>query len=236
MSTAIFISVKNSLAHEGLCRILADSGFPVIEAVKNPASLSPAITNRYENSILIVDQSLADADQTGTLAALLKRCPQLRVVVLVERFEFSEMVALYMAGVHAYYLINSPCQSLVAMMQMVAIGQKVAPPEIIDLVEHMMIVTNRAAPRNASLTAYNFNEREREVLESLRNGHQNKTIAYALNLSEAAIKATVKSILTKLGARNRTQAAVMAREMALYEPQLAYPGADTRSRAGGRGH
>jgi len=236
MSTAIFIAVRNSLTHEGLCRILTDSGFPVIEPVKNLSGLSPATTNRFENCILIVDQSLVDADRAGTLTNLLKRCPQLRVVVLVERFDFSEMVALYMAGAHAYFLINSPCQALVAMMQMVAIGQKVAPPEIIDLVEHMMIVTNPTAPRNASLTAYNFNDREREVLESLRNGLQNKTIAYALNVSEAAIKATVKSILTKLGARNRTQAAVMAREMALYEPQMAFRGAEVRSRAGARSY
>ncbi|WP_395334551.1 response regulator transcription factor [Novosphingobium sp. BL-8H] len=236
MSTAIFVAVKNSLAHEGLCRILSDTGFPRIEGLKNLAAFSPAAAARHENAILIVDRSLCEVDGAATLGSLLKRCPRLRVVVLVETFDFAEMAALYMAGAHAYFLINSPCQALVAMMQMVAVGQKVAPPEIIDLVGHMLIVTSRTAPNNASLAAFNFNAREREVLDSLRNGLQNKTIAYDLNLSEAAIKATVKSILTKMGARNRTQAAVMAREMAFYEPQMPFPPVETGLRQGSRDH
>ncbi|TCM20853.1 two-component system nitrate/nitrite response regulator NarL [Novosphingobium sp. PhB165] len=222
MSITMFVAMKNSLAQEGMCRILADSALGTAEPLRSLAALAPALAGRHEEAILVIDRSICGADGAATLGNLLLRYPRLRIVVLVESFEFSEMAALYMAGAHAYFLIDSPCQSLVSMMQMVAIGQRVAPPEIIDMVDNMLVVTSRGAPQSASVEDYKFNTRELDVLASLRNGLQNKTIAYDLNVTEAAIKATVKSILTKLGARNRTQAAVMAREMSLCEPRPRY--------------
>ena len=59
------------------------------------------------------------------------------------------------------------------------------------------------APAAASLTP-----REREVLARLRAGRANKTIAFDLHISEGTVKAHLRSIMSKLNATNRTQAAV----------------------------
>jgi len=63
-------------------------------------------------------------------------------------------------------------------------------------------VTARSSPGLSS--------RENQILQELAQGHANKLIAFHLNLSEATVKSHLKSLLRKLGFRNRTQAAIWA--------------------------
>jgi two-component system NarL family response regulator len=63
-----------------------------------------------------------------------------------------------------------------------------------------------AAPENAQA----LTKRETQVLQLIVRGLANKQIAYALNISEGTTKNHVKSILSKLGAQDRTQAAATA--------------------------
>lgn len=64
--------------------------------------------------------------------------------------------------------------------------------------------------------AWGLSPREYEVLELLTYGRSNKDIAHALQLKEVTVKLHVTSILSKLGAQNRTQAALMAKEKRLF--------------------
>ena len=62
--------------------------------------------------------------------------------------------------------------------------------------------------------------RETEVLRRLAAGDPNKLIARACGITELTVKAHVKAILRKVGARNRTQAAVWARQHRIHSPAL----------------
>ncbi|WP_395334418.1 response regulator transcription factor [Novosphingobium sp. BL-8H] len=232
MATAVSLAIRNALVREGVRRILSDSWFEIIETVDNLAELAPAqpvlltqpasLTQPLPQSssdahIVVIDRSLLGIDGAGTVSALHTRFPLARIVTLVDTFDFSQMVAIYAAGAYAYFLDHVPYQSLVAMMQMVAVGQKVAPPELVDLLDKMQLIASCPPPRPA-VDAYNLNDRERRVLAHLGQGLPNKAIARDLGVSESAMKATVKSILKKLGVRNRTQAAVLAGELALADP------------------
>jgi DNA-binding NarL/FixJ family response regulator len=61
----------------------------------------------------------------------------------------------------------------------------------------------------------NLKPRERQVLALVSEGAQNKEIAFNLGLSEVIVKADVKAICRKLGVRNRTEAALLARNQGL---------------------
>ncbi|MCC5955626.1 MAG: response regulator transcription factor [Natronohydrobacter sp.] len=61
-----------------------------------------------------------------------------------------------------------------------------------------------------------LSKREREVLRLLANGMSNKEIARTLNVSEAAIKLHVKTVFRHLGVANRTQAAMLARDLGVF--------------------
>jgi len=64
----------------------------------------------------------------------------------------------------------------------------------------------------------NLTRRESEVLSYLLAGASNKDIARALDLQVVTVKLHVRGVCRKLGAKNRTQAALIAQEMELVEP------------------
>lgn len=224
MTTVVSVAIRNSLIREGVRRILSDSGFTLAEPVDDLESLIPPAADMGEH-LIVIDGSLLGRDGPAIVADILHRFPEARVIALVSSFEFTEMTAIYAAGAYAYFLDEVPYQSLVAMMQMVAVGQKVAPPEIIGLLDNLLLLTEVPVQRRSPL-AYDLGEREWEVLGALERGLPNKTISRDIGISESAVKATVKSLLKKLSVTNRTQAAVMARELAVQgqaRPALAPP-------------
>jgi DNA-binding NarL/FixJ family response regulator len=56
-----------------------------------------------------------------------------------------------------------------------------------------------------------FSPRQRQVLERLNEGKQNKIIAYELGMAESTVKVHIRHIMKKLNARNRTQVVLMSR-------------------------
>jgi DNA-binding NarL/FixJ family response regulator len=65
----------------------------------------------------------------------------------------------------------------------------------------------------AEAQTYGLTVRQQEVLEGLRRGESNKQIAKRLDIGEATVKIHIRQIMRKLGARNRTQAALSAEQM-----------------------
>ncbi len=107
------------------------------------------------------------------------------------------------AGAAGYLPKTLPARSLVNAIRFMAAGEVYMP---LDL--HRPSRAVEAAPSGLS-------PRELEVLAGLCAGHANKEIARDLNLREPTIKLHVKTICRKLDARNRTHAAMIARERAL---------------------
>lgn len=107
------------------------------------------------------------------------------------------------AGAAGYLPKTLPARSLVNAIRFMAAGEVYMP---LDL--HRPSRTLEAAPSGLS-------PRELEVLAGLCAGHANKEIARDLNLREPTIKLHVKTICRKLDAKNRTHAAMIARERAL---------------------
>lgn len=212
MTTIVSVAIRNSLIREGVRRILSDSGFELAESVDTVDWLAPPADPEAAH-VIVVGGSLLGSDGAAVIAEILGRFPNARVVALVSAFAFTEMTAIFAAGAYAYFLDQVPYQSLVAMMQMVAVGQKVAPPEIIGLLENLLLITDVPVQHRES-QGYDLTEREWEVLGALERGLPNKTISRDIGISESAVKASVKSLLKKLSVINRTQAAVLARELA----------------------
>lgn len=96
-----------------------------------------------------------------------------------------------------------PAKSVVNAIRFMAAGEVYMPIDI------------ARPPSDKTATDGRLSPREREVLAGLCAGHANKEIARDLNLREPTIKLHVKLICRKLGARNRTHAAMIAREQAL---------------------
>ncbi len=107
------------------------------------------------------------------------------------------------AGAAGYMPKTLPARSLVNAIRFMAAGEVYMP---LDL---------HRASRPAEPAPSGLSPRELEVLAGLCAGHANKEIARELNLREPTIKLHVKTICRKLDAKNRTHAAMIARERAL---------------------
>lgn len=106
-------------------------------------------------------------------------------------------------GAAGYLPKTLPARSVVNAIRFMAAGEIYVPHDL-----------GRPAPASSD-PASTLSSREREVLAGLCAGHANKEIARDLGLREPTIKLHVKLICRKLGARNRTQAAMIAQERSL---------------------
>ncbi|CAN1549585.1 CitB Response regulator containing a CheY-like receiver domain and an HTH DNA-binding domain [Paracoccaceae bacterium] len=97
-------------------------------------------------------------------------------------------------------------RTLIAALRFMAAGEVYAP---------MAMMTERDAP-GATLAGAQLTPRETEVLRLLCRGLANKEIARDLDLQEVTVKLHVKTLYRKIDARNRTHAAMIAKEAGLF--------------------
>lgn len=110
------------------------------------------------------------------------------------------------AGAAGFVPKSLPAKSLVNAVKFMAMGEQYAPIDFMTATEDLS--TNALAEK--------LTPRELQVLKGLTEGKSNKQIARDLDITEPTIKLHVKTLYRKVGAANRTQAALIAREAGLY--------------------
>lgn len=200
---------KNSLAREGLRRILAEENFSVQASVESGTSFLLANADDESPNLFILDNSTTDHLESE-LEALNTSFPKSRTVVLSDQFDLDEVVDAFKFGVDGYIVKEISCEALMKSLRLVAMGEKVMPSQ---LAKHLSGMEERSqAPqlaRNPDVSRI-LSDREITTLRYLLVGHANKVIARRLEISEATVKVYVKAILRKLRVSNRTQAAIWA--------------------------
>jgi DNA-binding NarL/FixJ family response regulator len=136
-------------------------------------------------------------------------------VLILTTFELDEYVFnALQAGASGFLLKRSPPEQLLEGIRTVAAGDGLLSPSVTRrLIERFSSRPARTAnPRFDEMT-----DREREVLVAIARGLSNEELAETLFISENTVKTHVKRVLTKLGARDRVQAVVMAYEGGLMD-------------------
>jgi DNA-binding NarL/FixJ family response regulator len=133
-------------------------------------------------------------------------------VLILTTFDLDEYVfEALRAGASGFALKSRPLEELLTAIRTVAAGEALLAPSVTRrLIAHFALrapAPPRAAPRLAELT-----EREREVLALVARGLSNTELAGTLRVSLPTVKTHVSRILTKLGARDRTQLVILAYE------------------------
>lgn len=201
--TSVCLVGKDCIAKEGLKGVLARADFELSADYEDVSGLCGTEIKSAANLIINIDTESGD----GLVDAVRRQkdsYPQSRVVVLSSCKDIPVIAAAFSTGVDGYILKDISTDGLMGSLRLVASGEKVFPPAMLAMFSRDGGPVTEE-PANAPLS-----EREIGILRHLAAGNSNKAIALSLNLREATVKTHVKKILRKLGAANRTQAAVWA--------------------------
>src|SRR5438876_3466300 len=203
------------LFREGLRTLLSvHSDFEVVgeagngeEALKLVRSLLP--------SVVLMDLQMPVLDGVAATRSLKAEQPQCRVIVLTT-FDDDEMVFDGLrAGALGYLLKDAPSEKLSEAIRLAARGESFLQPSVAaKVVAEFARLTSKPAMHSKVLVEP-LSDRELEILRLIADGASNREIAGTLFLAEGTVKNHVTNILGKLGVRDRTQAALKARETGL---------------------
>lgn len=187
----------HQLLREGIAAVI--SGQPDMKVVGEASNGHEAIAEyrRHRPDITLMDLRMPGMSGIQAIAAIRAEFPAARIIVLTTYSGDAQAAAALKAGAAGYLLKNLVRKELIDTIRLVHSGKRRVPNEIAaEIAEH---VADDA-----------LSEREIEVLRWVAAGKSNKRIANELAISEATVKAHMKSILPKLDASDRTHAVMIA--------------------------
>jgi len=205
------------LMREGL-RILLELE-PDLEIVGEADNGEAALSAYAElqPDVVLMDVRMPGMDGVEATWRLHERWPDARVIILTTFDDDEYVFEGLRAGAMGYLLKDVSGHDLAQAVRTVAAGGVLIEPSV---ARKVVAEFARVAPpaRNADAgLAEPLSEREVDILRLLAQGLTNRQIADRLSLAEGTVKNYVTNILGKLGARDRTQAALRARELGLLQ-------------------
>ena len=159
----------------------------------------------HRPDITLMDLQMPEMGGLDAIIAIRGEFPDARIIVLTTYTGDAQALRALKAGARGYLLKNSLHEELLDTIRAVHAGRKALSTEVsFGLAEH--------ATDDALTPA------EIRVLELIAQGDANKEIARRLSVSEETIKGHVSNILSKLGAKDRTHAAMIAFKRGIIEP------------------
>jgi DNA-binding NarL/FixJ family response regulator len=169
-----------------------------MEVVAEASNGREAITHfrAHRPNITLMDLQMPEMGGLDAITAIRGEFAEARIIVLTTYAGDAQALRALKAGARGYLLKNALHKELIDTIRAVHAGRKALSPEVsFELAEH--------ATDDALTPA------EIRVLKLIAQGNANKEIAAKLSLSEETIKGQVRNILSKLGAKDRTHAAMI---------------------------
>ncbi len=193
------------IVRQGLRSILdPDPRFEVVgEAANGDEAL--CVVAEQQPDIVLLDLQLPSMGGVELCHRIVEASPEIAVLILTAFIDRNLVNVVLKAGARGYLLKDAENLRLQERLLSVVQGHTALDPRAADVLADYV--------RQRPLQALNL--REMEILRLIAQGLTNREIGEQLYLSENTIKGYVKTILSKMGARNRIEAVFLARERSL---------------------
>jgi DNA-binding NarL/FixJ family response regulator len=192
------------MLREGIAAVLASEPDMVLVAEASNGREAVEQFRTHKPDVTLMDVQMPELNGIDAITKIREEFPDARIIVLTTYSGDAQAARAFKAGASGYLLKNMVRKELIETIRAVHAGKKRVPPEIaVEMAEHHS---------DDALT-----QREIEVLREVAAGNANKMVAQLLNVSEETIKAHMKSILSKLGANDRTHAVTIALKRGIIE-------------------
>jgi DNA-binding NarL/FixJ family response regulator len=200
----VLIADDHAVVREGLAAMINRQ--PDMRVVAEAPDGIDAVRQWSEHrpDVALADLRMPRLDGVGFISQVRALDPKARILILTT-FDGDEDIYRGMrAGAKAYLLKDAPREQLLDCIRAVHAGATFLPPDV-------------AAKLAAQVSGERLTDREQEILALMADGQSNKAIARKLGISEGTVKTHVKSVLFKLGATSRTEAAAIAARRGLVQ-------------------
>jgi DNA-binding NarL/FixJ family response regulator len=185
------------LLREGIAGLITDEPDMILVAEAENGREAIEQFGRHRPDVTLMDLQMPEMDGLDALEAIRAQDPDARIIVLTTYPGDAQVVRALKAGARGYLLKSTMRKDLLSTIRAVHAGRKALSLELtFEVAEH--VGEEPLSPM------------EVRVLQLVADGISNKEIAEKLAVSEESIKGQVRNILSKLGANDRTHAAVLA--------------------------
>ena len=187
----------HQLVLDGLAALLSLSDEISVVGTAHDGLGALELFERHSPDVSVVDLRMRPMDGVELTTRIRSRVPDARIILLTTYDTDEEIFRGFRAGIATYLLKDIDSAHLIDVIRAVHAGQRMIEPSIaLKLAEH--------------IAADGLTPRQQEVLRLVADGKSNQEIADAIFVSEGTVKAHMRVILRKLGARDRAQAISVA--------------------------
>jgi two-component system nitrate/nitrite response regulator NarL len=204
--TTVIIIDDHALFRRGVSQMIsADPEFLVIgEAASGVEGL--LLVEQLKPALVLIDLNMKGMNGIQTLTHIKEAKLESKCIVLTVSDAEADLLEALRAGADGYLLKDMEPEDLCENLKKAMSGVTVLHESLTEILKNALISPSLSrTEEDVSLT-----EREREILECLANGLNNKTIARSLGISDTTVKVHIKHLLSKLKLTSRLEAAVWA--------------------------
>ena len=192
------------LVREGIAALIGSESELTLVAEASNGREAIQQFRAHRPDVTIMDLQMPEMNGLDAIFAIRAEFPDAKIIVLTTYKGDVQILRALKAGAQGYLLKNTIHKELVGTIRAVHAGKKALSPEAsYEIAEHAT---------DDALTPAEIN-----VLRLIAAGNANKQIADQLKITEETVKGRVKNILSKLGANDRTQAAMIGLKRGIIE-------------------
>lgn len=208
MSVRVFLLDDHEVVRAGLRGLI--EGEDDLEVVGEASTAAEALLRvpLERPDVAVLDVRLPDGDGVEVCRELRSRMPELRCLMLTSFADDEALAAAIMAGAAGYLLKDLRGLGILDAVRRVGQGESLLDPFLAQRVLDRL----RSGPREDERLA-RLSKGERRILDLIAQGKTNRQISEELFLAERTVKNYVSNLLSKLGMKRRTEAAVFAVRM-----------------------
>jgi DNA-binding NarL/FixJ family response regulator len=216
MAIRVLLVDDQALFREGLETLLSvHKDIQVVGQASNGRE-AVEVAAKVQPDVVLMDVRMPVLDGVGATRLLKEALPQCRVIVLTTFDDDEYIFDALRTGAAGYLLKDVPSARLVEAIRATARGESILEPSVAaKVIAEFSRVSSMLPAAQMEQLVEPLSERELEILALMARGGSNKEIAGQLFIAEGTVKNHVTHILGKLGVRDRTQAALKARELGL---------------------
>jgi DNA-binding NarL/FixJ family response regulator len=211
----VFIADDHKILRESLIILLSrDESIEVIGEAADGQEAFGKIC-RLKPDVAVLDISLPGLNGLDLAAKLQQECPEVKIVILTMHKSEDFVARALFAGVKGYVLKENALEELIQSIRKVHEGGMFLSNTITELVVNSYMKESQAGIHDADKS---MSTREREILQLLAEGYNNKDVSEKLNLSVKTVETHRANIMRKMGFKNITELVLYAVRNHIVQP------------------